>query len=280
MDSAEWSGRLGDVWSQEWQRTDRSFAGVAAALDRAILAAAPERGAVLDIGCGAGSTSIALATARPSLSVTGIDLSADLIAIAAARGAGLPNLRFQVADAADPPPPILGGAHAMAMSRHGVMFFADPVAGFAAIRALLVPGAPFVFSCFQSPARNPWASEVVEAVTGTPPEPAGDPPVRSPSPIRITSAGCCAMRAGTLASAPPSSIAMSPARAPIRLPTPPASSPASAPPHARSPASPRMSAPPRLRGWARCSPGMSRATRSSSPPPPGSGPPAPEETCP
>ena len=49
------------------------------------------------------------------------------------------------------------------------MFFADPVAAFAALHAAARASAALVFSCFRSPAHNPWASEIVEAVTGAPP---------------------------------------------------------------------------------------------------------------
>lgn len=175
MDPSDWQGRLGDVWAREWVRTDRSFVGVARALDAAILGAAPDTGTVLDLGCGAGSTSLALAAARPSLAITGIDLSADLIAVARSRGAGQPNLRFEVADIADPSA-MPGGGYAMAVSRHGVMFFADPVAAFAAIRSRLEPGAPLIFSCFRSPECNPWATEPLEAIAGAPPRPADTAP--------------------------------------------------------------------------------------------------------
>lgn len=175
-DAAQWQTNVGSVWAQEWRRTDRSFAGLAPQLEAAILEAAPDAGAVLDIGCGAGSTALALAAARPTLSVIGVDLSPELIAVAGERGAELPNLRFQVADAADPPPPILGGEHDLAISRHGVMFFADPIAAFTTLRSLLKPGAPLVFSCFQAPARNPWASDIAEAVSGAPLGLAGDMP--------------------------------------------------------------------------------------------------------
>jgi SAM-dependent methyltransferase len=175
-EAAQWRTDVGHVWAEEWRRTDRSFAGVSAALDAAILDVAPGTGAALDIGCGAGSTSLALARARAALAVTGIDLSPDLIAVAQERAGAVENVRFQVADAADPAPPILGGAHDLAVSRHGVMFFAHPKAAFETIRSLLKPGAPFVFSCFQSVARNPWANDVAEAITGEPMAPAGDAP--------------------------------------------------------------------------------------------------------
>ncbi|MBO9623121.1 MAG: class I SAM-dependent methyltransferase [Sphingomonas sp.] len=156
----DWTGRVGDVWAEEWQRTDRSLAGLARRLDAAILAVAPHGGTAIDLGCGAGGTSIALATARPQLAVTGIDLSPSLIAIARERAAGIPNLAFRVADAQS-----LGGAGAdLLVSRHGVMFFDDPVAGFSALRDAANPGARLVFSCFRARTSNEWAVAVDDAV--------------------------------------------------------------------------------------------------------------------
>jgi 2-polyprenyl-3-methyl-5-hydroxy-6-metoxy-1,4-benzoquinol methylase len=43
------------------------------------------RGNVLDIGCGAGELSLALAAARPQAQVRGLDVSADLVAAAQQR---------------------------------------------------------------------------------------------------------------------------------------------------------------------------------------------------
>lgn len=157
----EWNGRVGDVWAAEWRRTDRSFGELSRRLDAAILEAAPDGGSAIDIGCGAGGTSIALATARPHLAVTGVDLSAALVAIATERAAGIANLSFRVGDARALPQ----AAANLLFSRHGVMFFDDPVAGFAALRAAAKPGARLVFSCFLSRADNPWAL-VADAVTG------------------------------------------------------------------------------------------------------------------
>lgn len=159
--SFDWTGRVGDVWAEEWQRTDRSFGDLSRHLNAAILAAAPEAGKAIDIGCGAGGTSIALATARPDLIVEGVDLSPALVEIAAERGGDLANLSFRVADARS-----LGGADAdLLVSRHGVMFFDDPVAGLAAMGDATRPGARLVFSCFRSRAENQW-SEVVDAAVG------------------------------------------------------------------------------------------------------------------
>ncbi|MGH6968971.1 MAG: class I SAM-dependent methyltransferase, partial [Stellaceae bacterium] len=49
-------------------------------------------------------------------------------------------------------------------SRHGVMFFADPVRAFANLRAASKPGGRLVFSCFRSPRDNPWAMTPLQAV--------------------------------------------------------------------------------------------------------------------
>ena len=161
---SEWCGRTGDVWSEEWRRTDRSFAGLDASLRTAILAAAGAATRAVDLGCGAGHTSIALATARPDIAVTGLDISAALIGIATERGAGIDTLDFQVQDTAALDPDT--GAD-LFVSRHGVMFFADPVAAFATIRAGGRDGGRLVFSCFRVPSANPWA-EATAGIFGAP----------------------------------------------------------------------------------------------------------------
>lgn len=165
----DWQGRVGDVWADEWRRTDRSFADLSPRLDAAILAAAPARGKALDMGCGAGGTSLALADARPDLAITGIDLSPALIAIARNRAAGRSNLRFEVADGQR----LAGEDAGLIFSRHGVMFFADPVMGLAALRAAAMSGGRLVFSCFAARADNRWARVADAAVGVTPVEPAG-----------------------------------------------------------------------------------------------------------
>ena len=156
MEQAEWAGPIGDVWAEEWRRTDRSFAGLAPALNAALLAASEGAKRIVDVGCGAGATSIATATALPSAQVTGLDISPGLIAIARERAGSIANLSFAVGDA---PSAISGLAPVdLIVSRHGVMFFDDPVAAFAAFRYAMKPGGRLVFSCFRSPCLNAWAS--------------------------------------------------------------------------------------------------------------------------
>lgn len=166
-----WRARVGEVWAAEWRRTDRTFADMARSLDAAILAVAPARGHALDIGCGAGATAAALAAARPQLSVLGVDLSSALVGVARVERGPLPNLDFVVGDvmtaAADAAPVDLF------VSRHGVMFFDDPVTGFAALRQAAAPDAALVFSCFAGRSDNEWVG-IVDTVIGGPPVRNGD----------------------------------------------------------------------------------------------------------
>jgi len=170
-DKSEWIGRVGAVWAEEWRRTDRAMAP----LNNPLVAAVPASArAILDIGCGAGSTSLALAEARPEARVTGIDLSADLIAAARAR-AGDRNVTFEVADASQWRPASGTRFDAIA-SRHGVMFFDEPVAAFTHIRSLAAPGARLAFSCFRAREENDWVASLLPVLAAFAPEALAAPP--------------------------------------------------------------------------------------------------------
>lgn len=176
----EWEGRVGRSWAGEWRRTDRSFA----ALTRRLVAAAAAEpfARALDIGCGAGEVSLALAERRPDGQVVGVDVSEDLLAVARERAEGRArapgSVAFECADAAGWSRP--GFAPDLLVSRHGVMFFADPVAAFAHLAAIAAPGARLAFTCFR--AVLPRSSRMVRARR---PRRAGRGP--SPSPIRTMS---------------------------------------------------------------------------------------------
>jgi SAM-dependent methyltransferase len=132
-----------------------------AAMNRAGVAAG-ER--VLDVGCGCGHTTLELAArVGPRGSVTGIDISTPMLERARerARERGLGGIRFVNADAQSAP---LGAASFdLVFSRFGVMFFADPRAAFANLRASLAPGGRVCFVCWQEVARNPWMSVPMRA---------------------------------------------------------------------------------------------------------------------
>ncbi len=158
-EASEWTGRMGGNWAREWQRTDRSFAPLTERLlDHPAMR---EFAAALDIGCGAGELSCRLAARVPQAQVTGVDISSELLAVARARCAGP---EFVEADAASFRP--AGPAPDLLVSRHGVMFFADPFAAFAHLAAIAAPGAALRFSCFRTRTENEWALRLASIVPG------------------------------------------------------------------------------------------------------------------
>lgn len=160
-DALDWQGRVGDNWAGEWQRTDRSFAPLSAALAERILAFTGGNARhILDIGCGAGGTSLDLAARFPDATIRGIDLSSALVTAAEDRNSLPDRLSFSVQDATrwdggNWQPDCL-------VSRHGVMFFDDPVAAFAHLASRAAPGARLIFSCFRDRAANGWAEKIAE----------------------------------------------------------------------------------------------------------------------
>lgn len=157
-DIADWQGGVGRNWAAEWQRTDVSFSELTPQLLAAIAAEPGSR--IVDIGCGAGEIAMAVATASPGAQVTGVDVSPDLVAAAGSRSVHLPNLSFQLGDASvwtDP-----AGAPDLYVSRHGVMFFADPPSAFAHLAAKAARNARLVFSCFRKAADNVWAAAIAD----------------------------------------------------------------------------------------------------------------------
>jgi SAM-dependent methyltransferase len=150
---AYWNGAGGQRWLARARTHDALLAPVASLLlERA--AARPGE-FVLDIGCGYGAVSIALARqVAPGGHVLAVDVSAALIERARQLlPPGLP-LNFVLADAS---------VHAferaradLLFSRFGVMFFADPVRSFANMRAGLRAGARVALACWREPRANPW----------------------------------------------------------------------------------------------------------------------------
>lgn len=150
---ADWTGQSGERWVAYQARLDAMMAVFGQA---AIEAAAPATGErVLDIGCGAGASSLDLA-ARVGAGghVLGVDISEPLIGRARALAPQDAPVLFQVADASSTALP--EGAFDMLFSRFGVMFFDDPTAAFAHMRRALKPGARVAFVCWRGLAENDW----------------------------------------------------------------------------------------------------------------------------
>ena len=155
-DQAEyWSGDSGQQWVTHQARLDKLMAPV---LDR-LLAEAKLQPAqfVLDIGCGTGASTLAIARAiGPKGHVTGADISEPLLSLARQRldDAGAVQAECLLGDVQtlDFEP----SRFDVALSRFGVMFFADPVAAFANISRALKPGGKIIFLAWSDLASNPW----------------------------------------------------------------------------------------------------------------------------
>ena len=164
-----WQGDMGRNWARLHEATDRQLAEVGEAVLGLLDAKAGER--ILDLGCGAGSTTLAIAEAvGPAGRVTGIDISPDLVAHVRQRADLFPQVTIIEADAAEHA--FEPAAHDALFSRHGCMFFTDAPAAFANIRRGLRPGARVAMSAFAPLAENPWATvplAAAESVLGPAP---------------------------------------------------------------------------------------------------------------
>jgi ubiquinone/menaquinone biosynthesis C-methylase UbiE len=153
--SDDWNGPVGERWAKFNEETERH---VKAFGEAALAAAAVRPGErALDIGCGCGGTSFALAEAVGSSgAVFGVDVSEAMLEVANARlrTSGPSHLSFAWGDAAKADLP--EGVDLL-FSRFGVMFFDDPVAAFTHMRGALKPGGRLAFVCWRHPRENPWA---------------------------------------------------------------------------------------------------------------------------
>ncbi|OYX66265.1 MAG: hypothetical protein B7Y88_05080 [Sphingomonadales bacterium 32-64-17] len=181
LDKIAWQGSQGASWAENWRRTDRSFGILTEDLLTRLRGL--EFREVLDVGCGAGELSLAIARNRPGVHVRGIDISPQLVDAAQARGERFTNVAFACSDASSwrPDDPFVPD---QLVSRHGVMFFDDPVAAFSNLASVAAPGARLLFSCFRAPSLNPFMSEVVRLLP--PPTPSPEP--RAPGPFAFSDA--------------------------------------------------------------------------------------------
>jgi SAM-dependent methyltransferase len=149
----------------------------------------PASARVLDIGCGFGDTTQALARlAGPEGEVVGVDVSQPFVetATAEAAAAGVENVRFIAGDVQVMELP---GPFDYVFSRMGVMFFANPVAALRNIRAAMKPGARACFVVWRRKIDNDWvyrAEQVVERYLEEPED--SDEPTCGPGPFSMANA--------------------------------------------------------------------------------------------
>jgi SAM-dependent methyltransferase len=164
-----WNEEGGERWVENIERLETMLSSLSA---RLIAQAAPRSGEqVLDIGCGGGVTSAAIAEATgDSGGVVGADISEIILNVARGRYAHMTNLEFTTADAGTFA--FEAGGYDLITSRFGVMFFPDPDVAFSNIYRAGKSGGRIVFLCWRALPENPWMGAPVAAAFTvlTPPE--------------------------------------------------------------------------------------------------------------
>jgi len=169
-----WNGDAGRRWTALQDSQDKLFTPITAALFDAAALQPGEN--VIDVGCGAGETTLG-AAARTGAAL-GVDVSAPLLGRARERAAAVGSpARFALADATVHD--FSGEGAGALISRFGVMFFADPARSFANLRRGLRAGGRLAFICWREPKLNPWLMLPYQAAikhVPAPPRPGPDDP--------------------------------------------------------------------------------------------------------
>jgi SAM-dependent methyltransferase len=182
-----WSGVLFDRWAKH---RDVLAISIRPFSDAAYELCRPEPGErVLDVGCGLGETTLALAAmVGRDGEVVGIDAGERFVDAAAAEAAanGAENVHYMTGDVqvAD-----LGAGYDLAFSRFGTMFFANPVAALRNVRSSLRPGGRLCRVVWRSKLANEWLHRgelVVEQYLERPEE--TDEPTCGPGPFSMANA--------------------------------------------------------------------------------------------
>jgi SAM-dependent methyltransferase len=159
--AALWNGDAGRAWVDAQRVLDGLFQPFEDQLVAAVSAAPARR--VLDVGCGTGATTLAIArTLGDGGQCVGVDISEPMLELARARAARerVPAI-FVRADAGsyvfEP------GAFDLIVSRFGVMFFDDFERAFTNLRRAVRPGGALRVIAWRSPAENPFMTTAERA---------------------------------------------------------------------------------------------------------------------
>lgn len=175
-----WNGPAGERWVREQERLDRAFVHIDRIALEAAAAASGER--IIDIGCGCGGSTLALAErVGPTGAVLGVDISSPMLARATERAVKVPWARFARADAASHP---FDGEADLLFSRFGVMFFDEPKAAFAHLRGALRPNGRIAFVVWRAGDANPWLTGPMRAAEKLLPA-VPSPPEDGPGPFAL-----------------------------------------------------------------------------------------------
>jgi SAM-dependent methyltransferase len=178
-----WNDTTGKTWARFQVELDRQVGPIGAKAQDALfalLSSSPTR-RILDVGCGAGDTTMRIAAALgPTDAILGVDLSGPMLEIARSRHrpSSSAAVSFVQADAQ---------VYAFEresldglFSRFGVMFFDDPQGAFSNLGRAARSGAPLAFCCWRSLAENPWLSLPVDAASFVPQPPPSEPNAPGP----------------------------------------------------------------------------------------------------
>jgi SAM-dependent methyltransferase len=164
-----WNARAGEAWVEQQAMLD----GLFQPFERLLAEAVADGGGreVLDVGCGTGATTLAVARSLEGRGrCTGLDLSVPMIEMARRRAgaAGVENSQFIAADAQrygfEP------GRFDALISRFGVMFFDDPVAAFANLGRAARPDAGLTLIAWRGAEENPFMTTAERAAAPLLPE--------------------------------------------------------------------------------------------------------------
>lgn len=169
-----WNGEMGDRWVKNSDAMDRVLAPVADLLLEVAELNPGEN--VLDIGCGAGATTLMAAReVSEAGSAMGVDVSAPLVTHARHRASEASSIaQFELANAAEWRADTLAD---VMISRFGVMFFEDPTTAFSNIHANMAEHGRLAFVCWRTPKESELLSlgmMVSRPFLKEPPQPAAE----------------------------------------------------------------------------------------------------------
>lgn len=177
-----WNSKVGEEWARNADLMDRMLLPLTQPAFDLLNLQPGER--VLDIGCGAGATTLTAASYIGDGQAVGVDISKPLLELAReranTRGA---NAHFVEADVSAAP--LRDAPFDAAFSRFGVMFFEDTAAAFFKIRAALNPGGRIVFICWRTFAENGWSHAPLAALQSMLRTPIAPTDPNAPGPFRL-----------------------------------------------------------------------------------------------
>ncbi|MEU6379102.1 class I SAM-dependent methyltransferase [Streptomyces sp. NPDC046909] len=166
--AARWNGPAGHIWVEKQGLLDDLLRPLQELLVEELPAGSDDR--VLDVGCGTGSTTVAVARRLgPAGHCVGVDISEPMITAARARAEreGVPA-SFVAADATQYP--FEPASFDAVVSRLGVMFFDDSRQAFAHLRRAAKDDARLRFVAWRGAAENPFMTTAERAAAPLVPE--------------------------------------------------------------------------------------------------------------